>query len=153
MSFSAFLGGDMFRIPARLMRTLGLPLAVVSVPAYAQDASEAPVEGGLEEIIVTAERTESTLIKTPVSVSVVGGEAVEQLRITDVESLVSQIPGLKLDGNDRTQLRMALRGAFSSADAPGTDQSVGYFVDGVYFGRTTDLSNDFLDIERIEVLR
>jgi iron complex outermembrane recepter protein len=136
---------------------LALPFVLVGAPALGQDArssdDQADSASVLQEVIVTAERTESNLQKTPVAVSVVGGETMERLQISNVESLVSQVPGLKLDGNDKTQLRLALRGAFASADAPGTDQSVGYFVDGVYFGRTTDLANDFFDIERVEVLR
>ena len=116
----------------------------------------APADGAapvLEEIVVTSERVETKLSATPVSTLVVSGAMMEDLGVKNVESLIAFVPGLKIDGNDPTEMRLSLRGALTTADTPSTEQSVALFIDGVYLGHTGDLTSDFFDIERVEVLR
>lgn len=127
-----------------ILLTLGLPI----------NNSLAEERGlALEEITVTAQRHETKLETTPQSIIAIGSKSMETLGINKVEDMVAFVPGLKLDGNDPAEMRIALRGALTSADTPSTEQSVGYFIDGVYLGSTSDLTSDFFGIERIEVLR
>ena len=104
-------------------------------------------------IVVTAQRREQLLQLAPAVINVIDGELVDKMQIDSVENLSVYTPGLKVDGNSRDQQRLGLRGAFGSADTPGSGQSVGLYIDGVFYGHTTDLGPVLFDVEQVEVLR
>jgi iron complex outermembrane recepter protein len=65
-------------------------LIFVATPAFAQDAqvpAEAEDTGGLEEIIVTAQKREQNLQNVPVSVTALSAEALANNRIADFTDL------------------------------------------------------------------
>ena len=63
--------------------------------AHAQDAAEpAQQQGGLEEIVVTAQKREQNLQSVPVSVTALGAEAIENARIADFSDLTRAAPSL-----------------------------------------------------------
>ncbi len=143
------------RAPVTLKRFRAALVAMTLLPAssiWAQTTEESETMI-LEEVVVTVQRRETLLQDTPASVLALGSETIDRLRITNIESLTAFVPGLKLDGNDPTEMRISLRGAFTSADTPSTEQSVGVFVDGIYLGHTGDLTSNLYDIERVEVMR
>jgi len=63
-----------------------------------------------------------------------------------------QTPGLNISRNGEAT-RLYMRGIGTNLDFIGADPSVTVHVDGVYQSRTTTILNDFLDVERVEVLR
>jgi len=126
--------------------------ALLVTPAFAQDTNEAR-QGGLDEIVVTAERRETSLQKTPVAVSALGGEFIRDARIDDVSDVTTKVPGLVINYVTGTQAQIALRGAGSQVDGPFADQAVAIFVDDVFIGEEAGIDFDLFDIERIEVLR
>ena len=67
--------------------------------------------------------------------------------------LERRVPGLVLSGHDARSAGFGLRGYGATAFNDGLDGSVGIFVDGVYLGRQGMALGDWLDIDRIEVLR
>lgn len=67
--------------------------------------------------------------------------------------LEQRVPGLVLSGHDARSAGFGLRGYGATAFNDGLDGSVGIFVDGVYLGRQGMALGDWLDIDRIEVLR
>ena len=83
----------MFRrsLSAGVMVALG---AVVAAPVAAQTADEEPVF--IEEIITTATKREQTLQETPVAVSVVSAESMQQAQVRDVKDLQAMIPSLRI---------------------------------------------------------
>ncbi len=125
--------------------------------AYAQsgempNATNAqPADSGL--IVVTAERRETNLQDTPQSITVLSGEKLARTAVNDFEELTSEIQGLNFDAVFSDSPRLGMRGIITREDSAGTDQSVGLFIDGVYFGKTSLLSQSFSDVERVEVLR
>ena len=54
---------------------------------------------------------------------------------------------------NRSQSHISMRGAFSSNSDPLADRTFGIFVDDVYYSREYETALDFVDLERIEVLR
>jgi len=105
----------------------------------------------LEEIIVTAQKREQSLLDVPISVNVVGGEYIANFDINRAEDLMTQVPNLIITEAISSD-RISLRG-ISSGFNLGFEQSVGTFIDGIYHGRDYQSRGRFLDIERIEVLR
>ena len=74
-------------------------------------------------------------------------------RIASTEDLIARIPTFNVNSNSPTSITPALRGASSLNTTPGGDQSVGLFVDEIYYGGSSDWHPDLFDVERIEVLR
>lgn len=120
----------------------------------AQEA--APASGAaLEEVIVTAERRQQNLQAVPLSVTALGDEAIVAMRIQEASDIGRYTPGVNIGTSAQARSSTTrIRGIGGAGDGwPGTDSPVGIFVDGVYYGRSADLTVDLFDLERIEVLR
>ncbi|MDK2761675.1 MAG: TonB-dependent receptor [Sphingopyxis sp.] len=117
----------------------------------AQDAAPAGDQGGLEEIIVTAQKRAEGLSDVPISISAVSGKQVENYGQTNLEQISSSVPNLKITQTAIAN-RIAIRG-IASGDNKGFEQSVAMFVDGVYYGRDQLSRLPLVDMERVEVLR
>jgi iron complex outermembrane recepter protein len=94
-----------------------LAVAVVTVlraaSASAQETSDPQPQaaGGLEEVIVTAQRRSEALEKTPVAISAVGNETLQKLAIVSDADLQTAVPGLIIKaGANSNQLNYAIRG-------------------------------------------
>ena len=111
-------------------------------------------EGGLEEVVITAQKRAATLQDVPVAVSAVSGDAIEQAQIRDAKDLQQLVPSLTVStAASSTNTTFSIRSLGTSTFNPGLEASVGIFVDGVYFARQGAAINDFLSLERVEVLR
>lgn len=119
--------------------------------AFAQDAAAPQDQGGLEEIIVTAQKRAEGLSDVPISISAVSGKQVEAYGQTNLEQISSSVPNLKITQTAIAN-RIAIRG-IASGDNKGFEQSVAMFVDGVYYGRDQLSRLPLIDMERVEVLR
>ena len=107
-------------------------MLVAPTAAWAQDAATEE-EGGLEEIVVTAQKREEGLSRVPISISAVAGEAIAEKGTANLEQLSASVPNLR---NTQTGIanRIVVRG-ISSGDNKGFEQSAAMFVDGIYYGR------------------
>ncbi|MCZ8130558.1 MAG: TonB-dependent receptor [Steroidobacteraceae bacterium] len=121
-------------------------------PAYAQDGAGA---GTLEEIVVTAQRREESLMTVPIAVSAIGGEALQRQNVDSVEDVLAQVPNVSfvsLGSRDRKEVSM--RGVSNQLNpfADSRQSPYGFYIDE--FSVAVGTSNpEILDIERIEVLR
>lgn len=106
----------------------------------------------LEEIVVTAQRREQSLQDVPISLEVVSGEDILEQGYQDMTMLQSFTPNLDIR-TSIDQPSTKIRGVGTVGDNFGFEQAVPMFVDGEHYGRGTQITNSFLDIERIEVLR
>ncbi|TQV84012.1 TonB-dependent receptor [Exilibacterium tricleocarpae] len=128
----------------RLSLAVGLVNAMVAGTVAAN-------EFVLEEIVVTAQKREQSIQDVPISVSAVSGEKIEEAGITDLANLSAYVPNLNIsDGGETTNIFM--RGLGSGVNF-GFEQSVGMYIDGIYYGRDRQYRSPFLDLERVEVLR
>lgn len=113
--------------------------------------SQAQESGALEEIIVTAQKREQSLQDVPISVSVVTGDVIASRNYSDLQDMTDVVPNAFV-AEGGAQDNLFIRGIGSGANI-GFEQSVGTFVDGVYFGRGRHSRAQFMDLERIEVLK
>ena len=108
---------------------------------------------GLRDIIVTGTKTgEQNLQRTPIAVSVVDSRLLQDQGLSTVQDIANYVPNLTFTRNTG-QAIIYIRGIGSSNAAAGSDPSVTQQIDGVYIARPTAQVGDFLDVERIEVLR
>lgn len=105
----------------------------------------------LEEVIVTAQLRSQSLADVPVSVSAVSGDKMFEAGIGKMEDLQAYVPNLTM-----TEVGLGtsiyIRG-IGSGENQGFEQSVGTYVDGIYYGRAQLARAPFLDLAQVEVLR
>jgi len=140
--------------PVRLARTL-LAAAVSGVVCSIAAAQTAPVQdsgGTVPEVIVTAQRTEALASRTPLAVSVLSGEQLRDLGADSAGTLGPRLPNVYME-QAFSGLRLSIRGISNSDTTDKGDPSTAFMLDGIYIARPAGQSGNFLDIDRIEVLR
>ncbi len=119
--------------------------------AAAEPAGQASSDGGLGEIIVTAEKRPSNLQRTAISETVISGMELQNRGITDPGSLVGLAPSVQFQPS--FLLLTYIRGVGNYSSQPGVDQSIAYNVDGIYLDRPYAVPNILFDLSQIEMLR
>ena len=132
-------------------------LALVGV-AWAQSAGTAA--GGqteqLETVTVTAQYVTQDIQKTPLAVSVVTGQSLDERGFSNLSQISATVPSLTLNpapaafGNG---LQAYIRGVGAYDTAFEHEPGVGMYVDDLYFGTLTGSELDLMDLNRVEVLR
>src|SRR5713226_8794720 len=134
---------------------LALPCAIISASALA--ASPSGENAGLEEIIVTAEKRESTVQATPIAMTALSAGDLTWENITSIQDLVGAIPGISLRTAGPGQTEYEMRGLASSG---GSVATVGFYLDetplsasAVALNGRTVIDADLFDLNRTEILR
>lgn len=157
MASFAFTRSSAGRCPGRIARFSAALAFSVSSPslALAQSAVTPPPPAaeadGLPDIVVTAQRKEQGLQKVPVAVQVIDGRALQQQGVPDLERLSSSLPAVTVRRSANSQ-RIVIRGVGSGTNR-GFEQSVGTFVDGVYYSQGQQIRPKLFDLARVEVLK
>ena len=113
---------------------------------------------GVETVIVTARKREEDAQKVPGSLSVVSGATLDKTSIYNIQQITQLVPSLNYSSPNPRNTAFTIRGLGSSVVAvsqanDGLEPGVGFYVDQVYHARPATASFDFLDVERVEVLR
>ena len=125
---------------------------LVSPFSVGQDSES---RGGLEEVIVTAQKRVESLQDVPISVSALSGDQMDRMHATTLESLQGYIPNLQVHSFANVSHGSAfnIRGMGVIEPDPNGGTTVVIVEDGVpqFFNMTSFL--DTFDTERVEVLR
>ena len=114
-------------------------------------ASESSV---LEEIVVTAQKREQSVLDIPFAISTFGEDEIKARGATDIKDMQYAIPGLSITNNLPGQDRVQIRGA--SSDVGIGLPTVGRYLDEVSVSSDAiqrALDVPLLDMQRVEVLR
>ncbi len=117
------------------------------------NTAEEDVSFVLEEIIVTAEKRAESLQDIPIAISAFSGERMKSAGVEGVYSLKQLAPSLQVGGGFTANTFVSIRGIGSEVPSIGGEAGVAIAQDGVVFGRAVFFDADFLDTERVEVLR
>ncbi len=147
-------------------------IAALASPSFAADAdaaaaatttaadAAAPDAGpaGLAEVVVTAERRETNAQKTPVSISVVNAQAIQDRHIYSLTDLNDgSAPGLTVTPYASRPFNVILNirgvGIMVDTNQPAGESGIGVYLDGVYLGRPQGLDAGLYDLQDIEVLK
>ena len=130
--------------------------AAASALLLVEPARAQTTEGGLEEIVVTAQRRDESASKVPISISAFTAGTIETNQIQDVGDYVAMAPNLSISqgatrsGNVSTSSHgLSIRGI---SNVGGNSSSYGFYIDDFNVTRAT-LNPQLVDIARIEVLR
>lgn len=133
-----------------------LACTALTAPAFAQSASSQPQSDQLDEIVVTARRTEENLQSTPVAVTAINAQALERAQVSDVTDLQRTTPSLSIATGAPSSSGfafVAMRGQGNLQALVSNDPAVAIYVDGVYIARPSQGLTDLFDLQRVEVLR
>lgn len=109
----------------------------------------------LSEVVITARRRKESVQNVPIPITVVSGTQAEEAGAFNVNRLKEIIPSVQLYSSNPRNTGLSIRGLGTTFGLTndGIDPGVGFYVDGVYYARAAATTIDFIDIERIEVLR
>jgi iron complex outermembrane receptor protein len=152
-------------VPHRMKKTplaigvsalLGTVMAAsFSTATQAQQEVRRSTSSLLEEVVVTARKREEGSQEVPLSISALGADQLDALKIRDLTNLSVRLPNVALDdvGTARGTANFSIRGLGVNSSIPGIDPTVGVVVDGVYIGLNNGILFDTFDLESVEVLR
>lgn len=120
--------------------------------AAQQPATAAPAAGGLEEIVVTAQRRAENIQDVSLAMQAITGEGLLRSGITDVSRLDPVTPGVTF-ARYGADSKISMRGANSNNTFLDAAPSVGVFVDEVYRPRASQQTRAFFDVQRVEILK
>jgi iron complex outermembrane receptor protein len=107
-----------------------------------------------DRVTVTATRTGAADIQTTgVAITALDTKTLDQAAVERIEHLTGLVPTLSVSQTPGDTPLLTLRGIGSNSAIPGAEPTVTMQVDGVYLARGTAMALDFLDVERVEVLR
>lgn len=154
------------RFPKRLFApalVASAALALPALPALAQDADPAadpaaepaPPPGGLEEIVVTAQRREEKLQEVPISITALTETDLELAGVRDLADIGFLVPNLRLQRAPSfdSAIQATIRGQTQDTLLLDRDPSVGLYIDDIYIPRSRGVLTTLFDTGRVEVLK
>src|ERR1700743_2703478 len=140
----------------------GILVLAGAASAFAQEApattASSAESGGLQEVVVTAERRSENIQNVPIAVTAFTADSLQSRNLTDIHSLGNLSPGVNLDSGapfsgDRSVLSASIRGVGQDDFAFNLHPAVGVYLDGVYLARTIGANQNLLDVDRVEILK
>ncbi|MEA3008937.1 MAG: iron complex outerrane recepter protein [Sphingomonadales bacterium] len=122
--------------------------------AKVAETEAAPAAQG-DDIVVTARRRDEQLQDVPLAISVLGGAQLDKTGSINVARLSQIQPSVQFFSTNPRNSAANIRGlgAPFGLTNDGIEQGVGIYIDEVYYSRIAVATFDFLDVERVEVLR
>jgi iron complex outermembrane receptor protein len=134
-------------LPSRAAILAALPVTgLFAVPTVTAQEARAV----LEEIIVTASRRETALQDTPIAVTALSANLIEELNVVSPFNYEKLVPSLTYQ---ETPNRLSIRGVGRFSNSLGVSPGVAIYNDGVYQSEAAALSTQPINIERTEILR
>jgi iron complex outermembrane receptor protein len=124
-----------------------------ATPSPTPDPAADPV--GVEEIVVTAQKRSEKIQETPLSITAFSAVDLQKMGFTNFADLTNKVPSLAITqyAYAGSILEVFIRGVGQSDVVNiSRDPGVGIYLDDVYLARSTALTTDLGDLERIEVL-
>ena len=129
-------------------------LVLAGVPvAHAQDADTGLQ---LEEVIVTAEKRETDLQKTAMSIQVYSGEDLKKQGKKRIDEIMNGVIGVQSQDSQvgKTFFIRGVDGGYTpGGPANGSGTTVAVLIDGVYQARGETVRGGTLDVSQVEVMR
>lgn len=141
------------RLPRQVTRLLSrVGIALLSPAAVLAQDAEAD-NGGLEGVVVTARNRVESAQEVPLPISVLSSDRLEREEIKNIYDLPLVLPNFVITGNNARNISPRLRGLGGGGTGDSMERSVGFIVDGVTLYYTGQAWSEYVDLDRIEVLR
>lgn len=140
-----------------LLNSIGctaLASALLAVPAYAQEVDAAEERAG-NVIIVTARKSEESLLEVPVAITTFDAEAIESRGLISISDLPAFTPGFTYESfatlPGRFDNSPRFRGVGVNTGSP-TRQTASVFIDGIFVANGAQ-GVTLSDVERVEIIK
>ena len=111
-------------------------------------------EQTIEDVIVTAEKRDESLQTVSQAVTAITDSELEAKNITSFVDLTAIVPGVTVAKNEGYKTVISIRGIGNETNQNAiAAPSVAYHMDGIFIASPFSLQTDFIDIQRIEILR
>ncbi|MDA1300273.1 MAG: TonB-dependent receptor [Proteobacteria bacterium] len=144
----------------RVAISLGCALAVAAVPASYSAEEQDSERKAIEEIIVTAERGETSSLDRAMTVTGFNNNLIQRLGIQNTNDMEVLVPGMQIGprsqgGGKNEDGHIVMRGVANDRSVNFfQDVSVAVYIDGVYSDQSYGLDQGAMfDVERVEVAR
>jgi iron complex outermembrane receptor protein len=125
---------------------------IFGAQAWAQSTNESSLV--LEEVIVTAQKREEDLQRVALSVTPFTSQDIDRKGLTSLQDLDAHVPAMTVSDNSLFDKVLTIRGVGNEAARNrSTISGVALHLDGIFIASAAGSVLDFLDVERIEVLR
>ncbi len=145
---------DHSRFKKQIVSAAGAVATILSLggPAFAQGTAADDQDGGIETVIVTANKKSEDAQKVPIAIAAITAEDAEKLGVVNGQTLAQVIPGLQLNRQTNGTTPF-VRGVGTPSSQAGTEPGVAMYVDDVYYGSSAVALTNYNSISRIEVLK
>ncbi len=130
-------------------------LFLLSLPAFA--ASEPKIQLNapqLEEVIVTAQKRDESLMSVPIAIDVIGQTFIEGSGAVGLSEIEAALPSVNFGrGGRKTRGEITIRGVGDFARNIGTNARAVVYIDDVPLGRSSAFDASLIDVKQIEVLK
>jgi iron complex outermembrane receptor protein len=151
-------------IPSNFRRTAGraalfaaasLWMVATANPAQAQDEGDEAADADNKDIIVTAQFREQRLQDTPLAITALSGEDIENKALSNIVEIAATAPNVNIQNTSGSQggPTIYIRGVGQYDSNFAFEPGVGVYIDDVYHGVLNGSLFDLLDLERVEILR
>ncbi|MEI8297363.1 MAG: TonB-dependent receptor [Pseudomonadota bacterium] len=139
------------------LASVALAVCVAQALALAANAQTAPaptVSGGLEEIVVTAQKRAQNSQEVGIAISAVSGDELNALGAASASDITKMMPAVVLtQPNGPSSFSLSIRGVTQNDFADHQESPAAIYVDDVYVSQMAGLAFSMFDMERVEVLR
>jgi iron complex outermembrane recepter protein len=139
---------------------LGVTTLLLSGVAHAQESTTADAQNNstdlLQEVVVTAQFRQERLQDTPIAITAVNAEMLEQRSQSSIADVTNQAPNVTLKVNSAAfgqSMAASIRGVGQYDFNPALEPGVGLYIDDVYYSTLVGSNFDLLDLDRVEILR
>ena len=139
-----------YKINTPALTTLAAALTLLPISALAKPLAP---ESTIEEIVVTSDFRDSTLLRTPASVTVLDSAAIAQRQARHLEQVLNLAPNVNFSSGASRGRFVQIRGIGERSQfIEPLNPSVGTLVDGIDFTGIAGAATT-MDIAQIEILR
>jgi iron complex outermembrane receptor protein len=164
VSVALTFSGSASIVSAQTPEAAAAPAAATQTPPTADAPGQEPAPQTADtqtqlrtkdEVTVTARRAEEEAQDVPIPLSVLGADVVEKSGDFNVNRLKELLPTVQFYSTNPRNSAINIRGlgAPFGLTNDGIEPGVGLYIDGVFYARPASATLDFLDVDRIEVLR
>jgi iron complex outermembrane recepter protein len=145
---------SIFRSSCALGAFVTLLAAFSIVPCRAADtAGTDESQGGLSEVVVTAQRRSESLEHAAVAIDVISADALSVTGASRASDLPNSVPALEIGESGHGQQSLYIRSVGTFSANSYSDPAIAFNIDGVAVGRTSEMTGVMYDLQRVEVLK
>jgi iron complex outermembrane receptor protein len=134
-----------------LTAMMGIGMGAWATAPGSPDAPASSTDvGGLEEIVVTAEKRSEDAQRAPVQITAISGDLLTKQTVSNIQGMAAFAPNLELSP-ESSNTQIFIRGIGQNSDAASDDPGSAIYIDQVYTPRQATTGSMF-DVERLEVL-